>query len=583
MVPIDALRMRLGGSSAKSVAALGSGLLFVALFFVQGISFIRANAPTYDEAMHLAAGYSYLATGDFRLDSEHPPFIKQLQALPLFVGYELSFSSDTESWRERGDYLLGQEFLYRAKVPADQLLGLSRLVNLFLGGLLIVLIGWWAYRLWGCGTALLAMTLGCLEPNLIAHSSLVTTDVGVTLFIFLSIYLLWEYMARSRWWLLAVTGLSVGLALASKFSALLVIPIIGLIVVAIASLRGGERSVLPLKTDPNRPPRKCLHAAMVLFVIFLVALLVIPTMYFFQGYEPWISGLRRFRSLADAGRPAFFLGEYSYQGWWTYYIVAFLIKTPIGILLLIAGSLIFYRRGKPLEGHQAIFLLLPVIVILLAMTQSKVNIGLRHILPVYPFLIVLAARLATVPFQHRWMRRVLIGAPIVLTAVSALRIAPHQLAYFNELVGGPEQGYRYLSDSNLDWGQDLKGVKAYMDKEKLPIIYLSYFGSAPPAYYGIRYQYVPGTWPLEWPPPGDMVPPIAPRKILAVSVNNLQDVFTSYEPLFRWLWARQPVAKIGYSIFIYDLTDDREGLAKLEETYVKSGMGKRADLSLLGS
>jgi hypothetical protein len=135
----------------------------------------------------------------------------------------------------------------------------------------------------------------------------------------------------------------------------------------------------------------------------------------------------------------------------------------------------------------------------------------------------------------------------------------------------------------LDWGQDLKGVKAYMDKEKLPIIYLSYFGSAPPSYYGIRYQYVPGTWPMEWPPPGDMVPPIAPRKILAVSVNNLQDVFTSYGPLFRWLWARQPVAKIGYSIFIYDLTDDREGLAKLEETYVKSGMGKRADLSLLGS
>ena len=137
-------------------------------------------------------------------------------------------------------------------------------------------------------------------------------------------------------------------------------------------------------------------------------------------------------------------------------------------------------------------------------------------------------------------------------------------------VGGPEQGYRYLSDSNLDWGQDLKGLKAYMEKEKLPIIYLSYFGTAPPSYYGIRYQYVPGTGTLEWPPPADKVPADASRKILAISVYNLQDVSRPNDPLFRWLWLRQPVAKIGYSIFIYDLTNDPEGLMKLEESYVKA-------------
>ena len=197
-------------------------------------------------------------------------------------------------------------------------------------------------------------------------------------------------------------------------------------------------------------------------------------------------------SIAQAGRLAFFLGEYSEEGWWSYYIVAFIIKTPIGSLLLIAGSLIFHCQGTPLRRHEAIFLLLPVVCIFLATTQAKVNIGLRHILMVYPFLFILAARLATIAFQRRWIGRVLIGAPVILTAVSALRIAPHQLAYFNELVGGPEQGYRYLSDSNLDWGQDLKGVQEYMAKEEVPMIYFSYFGTAPPAYYGIRYQYVPG-------------------------------------------------------------------------------------------
>jgi hypothetical protein len=164
-----------------------------------------------------------------------------------------------------------------------------------------------------------------------------------------------------------------------------------------------------------------------------------------------------------------------------------------------------------------------------------------------------------------------VGGPLIFTAVSSLRTAPHQLAYFNEIVGGPDQGYRYLADSN-DWGQDLKAVKLYMEKENLPIIYFSYFGTAPPSYYGIRYQYVPGTWPLEWPLPTERVPPEAPRKILAISVINLQDLFTPYNPLFRWLWQREPLAKIGYSIFVYDLTYDREGLAKLEETYIKAGI-----------
>jgi dolichyl-phosphate-mannose-protein mannosyltransferase len=559
------------GQYTRAAAVFGIALILLLVFFLQGFVFIRANSQTFDEATHLAVGYSYLVTGDFRLMCEHPPLIKELQALPLFVGYRLPFNRDTRHWQERGEYLLGRDFLYRSTVPADRLLGLSRLVNLFLGGFLIVLIGWWAYRLWGSRAALLAMTLACLEPNLIAHSSLVTNDVGVALFALLTVYLLWEYFHRPRWWLLVVTGLSLGLALVSKFSALLLIPIIGVIVLIVTSLRGSESGLLPLKTNPNRRWQKYVDATVVLSVIVFVALLVIPPAYFFQGYEPWLSGLARFRSFADTGRLAFFLGEYSYQGWWSYYIVAFIIKTPVGTLLLIAGSLLFHRRGTPLRRHEAIYLLLPVVFIFLAMTQAKVNIGLRHILMVYPFLFILAARLATVAFQCRWIGRFLIGGPVILTAISAVRVAPHQLAYFNELVGGPEHGYRYLSDSNLDWGQDLKGVQEYMAQEEIPMIYFSYFGTAPPAYYGIRYQYVPGTWPLE-PPPLDKVPVTAARKILAISVYNLQDVRTIHYPLFRWLWRRQPIAKIGYSIFVYDLTNDVEGLLSLEESYVRAGI-----------
>ncbi len=562
--------MRLVSANIRAGATLAAGLFFVLVFIAQGVFFIRANAPTYDEATHLAAGYSYLVTGDFRLDSEHPPLIKMLQALPLYLIYKLPFDTDPDHWHQKGDYLIGRDFLYKSTLSADRILTASRLVNLLLGSLLIALIGWWAYRLWDARAATLAVALACIEPNLVAHASLVTTDVGITLFIFLTIYLLWEYLNRRAWWLLAAIGVSAGLALVAKFSAVLLLPVIGLIIGSFLLL-GNEVFLLPLGTSGNRFGRKFLHAAAFFCLVLFIAVLAIPPTYFFQELQPWLSGFDRFRTLADAGRLSFFLGEYSYQGWWNYYLVAFLIKTPIGSLLLIVASLLCYRFGNPLQRREMIFLLLPVAVFFLAMTQAKVNIGLRHVLPVYPFLFVLASRLATVEFPRGWLGPLLIGVPLIFAAVSSLRVAPHQLAYFNEWVGGPEQGYRYLSDSNLDWGQDLKGVKAYMEKEKLPIIYLSYFGTAPPSYYNIRYQYVPGSWPLRWPPPTDKVP-VTARKILAISVRNLQDASIPHIPLFGWLRLRQPIAKIGYSIFVFDLTNDPEGLVQLEETYSKTGI-----------
>jgi hypothetical protein len=555
----------------RTKLALGGAFFLLLLFFAQGIFFIRANSQTVDEAMHLAAGYSYLARRDFRLEPQNPPLIKELQALPLFLFYKLPFNPDPQHWSERDDYAVGHHFLYKSRLPADRMLALSRLTNLFLGVVLVGLIGWWAYRLWGSRAAVLAMALGCLEPNFVAHSSLMTTDIGVTLFIFLTLYLLWEYVNQPTWGLLTTIGISTGLALVAKFSAVLLIAILALIIVLPLLIGRAPYIHLPLKENQNEPRHKLLQAAVVFLVILFVALLTIPPAYLFRGFQPWLSGFYQFVTLTEQGMPAFFLGEYSYQSWRSYFVLAFLIKTPIGSLALIFGSIALCKSGSHLKWRDAIFLLLPVLFFFAIMTRAKMNIGLRHILPVYPFLFVLASRLATVKFQRRWLALVLVGAPLVFLAVSSLRIAPHQLAYFNEMVGGPDQGYRYLSDSNLDWGQDLKRVKTYMETEKLPIIYLSYFGTAPPSYYGIRYQYVPGTGTLEWPPPSDKVSSSAPRKLLAISVYNLQDVSRPYDPLFRWLWARQPVAKIGYSIFVYDLTDDREGLRKLEETYAKAG------------
>src|SRR4030095_1474121 len=213
--------------STTKVAPLAAIFLLL-LFVAQGIFFIRANSQTIDEAMHLAAGYSYLAKRDFRIEPQNPPLIKELLALPLFLAYRLPFNPDPQQWRDADGFSIGQDLLYKSTIPADQMLAWSRLPNLLFGVLLVALTGWWAYRLWGNRAALLAMALAALEPNLVAHSSLVTTGIGVTLFIFLTVYLFWEYVNRPTWTFLVGTGISTGMALVAKYSAVLLIPIIAL-------------------------------------------------------------------------------------------------------------------------------------------------------------------------------------------------------------------------------------------------------------------------------------------------------------------------------------------------------------------
>jgi hypothetical protein len=564
----------------------------VLLFLGLGLVFIRANSQTSDEAVHLVAGYVYLVRGDFRLNPEHPPLMKELAALAVWLRYRLPFQPNPILWREGNQWGLGLDFLHRGPVHPDDVLAVARFPNLLLGALLVGLVGCWAWRLWGPGAAVLGTALAALEPNLLAHACLVTTDLGLSLFVFLAVYLLWEYARAPSWARLAGLGLVTGLTLVTKFSGLLLLPILG--AVGAGVLVGGGTLALPGRrgahvvlrgrspgshrprrsgagTRPRALGRPLWQAAPVGLVVLAVALLVVPAVYRVHGTGAWFAGLRDVFLHQGGGHPAFFLGEYSREGWWTYFLVAFLIKTPIGSLLLILASLALWRVGEAWRRRDALFLLLPVALFLLVTTRGRINIGLRHVLPIYPFLFVAASRLAAVRIGPRWVVPVVLGAAVSATAVSSLRITPHQLAYFNEVVGGPGEGYRYLSDSNIDWGQDLKGVRAYMDREGLPMIYLSYFGNAPPATYGIRYQYVLSFGGLrEF--PFAFFPEELERRVLAISVLNLQGTWFREPDLYHWLLGRTPIAKIGYSIFVYDLTGDADAHVRLATVYLRDGL-----------
>jgi hypothetical protein len=558
----------------RKALVLAAGCSLVLAFLGQGFAFTGANSQTFDEAVYLAAGYSHLKTGDFRLSPEHPPLTRLLAALPLYLTDNIPFAPDPHLWEEGEEWQIGRDFLYASPVPHERLLALGRLPNLFLGAVLVGLVGWWAYRLWGEWPALVAMALAGVDPNLVAHAGVITPDLGLTLFSLLTVYLLWEYLTAPSRRLLAAVGVSLGCALATKFSALFLVGIVG-VVLGLHALRGR-----PPRADGRPEPqgegarRRLATAQVAGRRILLCAFLTLPLFYFIHGFPLWGAGLR-----AQLDRPpthAFFLGEQGAQGWWAYFPVAFLIKTPVGTLLLLLASLLTFRAGKRLGWNEALFLLVPPALFFLAMAAGRVNNGLRQVLPVYPFLFVAASRVVTVRLlpgaAGGWLTAGLVSLALVVNAGSSLKVAPHQLAYFNELVGGPGEGHRYLIDSNLDWGQDLKGLKAYVEREGLPMIYLSYFGTARPASYGIRYQRLPGFFDPLQQPPDDLLPPGMAREILAISVTTLEGMYLRDRDLYRWLGQRTPVDRIGESIYVYDLTGDGDAHLRLAEVYRRAGL-----------
>ncbi|HCJ66809.1 MAG TPA: hypothetical protein DHV62_05640, partial [Elusimicrobia bacterium] len=204
------------------------------------------------------------------------------------------------------------------------------------------------------------------------------------------------------------------------------------------------------------------------------------------------------------------------------------------------------------------------------------------ILPIYPFLFVLLSQtIQPAVFSHQ--RTIIFRFQFLIFSflciwylISSLRIYPHYLAYFNEFSGGPDNGWKYLADSNIDWGQDLKGLKKYLEKEDNPEILLGYYGSANPDYYHIEYQKLP--FYVAVPRMSRKINSLNPQKeLLAISVNILHSIYSPDRSLFNWLKKKKPIGKIGYSIFVYDVTLDIDAHENLAQFYFNNGRYKEAE------
>ena len=563
-------------------------LVAIAVYAGLAIAASRAQSSTFDEPIHLPPGSLSLTLGDHRMNPDHPPLVRRLAALPLLF-LDVKWERDDFAFKVGRPWEFGKRFLYRWN-DAETLLFWGRLPIVALGALLLAAVFSFTWRRYGASAALLALFLGALNPDLLAHGAIVSTDLGIALFMFLATFAFARVVERITLPRVACAGLAVGAACATKFSGLGLLPMLGLPALLVAL------DAEPLVVDARGLPREVSTRAsklatfgLVFLAMGVVAVVAVWAAYGFhsplaadpeanarifdwrtvdlQGAglqalfgglrragilpEAWIWGLQHFLVHAES-RPAFLMGDHSQTGWWYYFPATFAMKTPLPLLLLFVAGLVTRRRTAASRRTEAL-LLLPLAVFVALSMSRNINIGHRHLLPVYPFVLVIAGRAAALAFrpdQKRWPPALAVGALCLWQAAATAWAFPHYLAYFNELAGGPSNGWRLLADSNVDWGQGLKGLRQWMARNGVTRLKLAYFGTADVKYYGVNADRLPGYQPA---PPATTVREIRPGDVVAVSATLLQGLYVDEAmlPVLGRLRSLPPLAVVGHSIFVY--------------------------------
>jgi dolichyl-phosphate-mannose-protein mannosyltransferase len=549
---------------------LAAVLVLALAFLLQCLAFARANSQAYDEGVTLAAGLRLLDTGYDDVNLEHPPLGKAIVALPvkLFASPRL----DVAAWAARREsaFGLGRDLFYHSGVPHERLLWLGRAPVIVLSLALVGLIGLFAWRTWGPGAGLLALALAAFDPTLVAHGSLIGLDLPLALWVTAGFFCISEVFRSRRPVWLWLAGVFAGLAMATKHSGPLFVAAMGIALTVGALQMGNLAAWWNPRDQPASRRRALMHALVDMLLVVAIAALVVRAALGRAGFEAYLIGIRAQLAHQDVGHPAFFLGEISSTGWVTYFPVALLMKLPPVTLFLAIVSAFAFRKGASWSRALSV-VLIPLLCLLVSLLFARIDIGVRYALPLWPLIIVAASRVATFPMPASRPVQAILALAFLYHPVAAMRISPHDLAFFSDIVGGPARGRRYLSDSNLDWGQDMGSLGAWLASRERPRrLYLSYFGTADPRAYGVSYWPAPNACPHPAPWTRDPEPATG-RELLAVSAMNLQGVFFGDTAAYGWLAGRPPVAELGYSISVYDITDDPAAHSALARMYERFG------------
>jgi hypothetical protein len=561
----------------------GAITALLAVILLQLVLLARANSATWDEADHTYAAYMQTKHGDFGLNSEHPPLIKFLGALPL-----LSMRLKMPPLEDRPYRLQevdgGRAFVFNN--DANTILFRVRLATSVVTIVLALIVFLVAQEMFGTGAGLIALGLIAFDPTLLAHSALMTTDAGQACFMFWSIYAFYRYVRSPSNWRLLLVGLVVGLALASKHSAVLLFPM--LLLLAIGELVWLDA---PPRGEGNGIGRRAARFATAIFAIVLLSVGVLWASYGFR-YAAREDGLRLNPSMAaqlarvpspsqrevlaiiaklhllpesyvygfahvlfqSKAFTSFLLGKIYPHPVWFYFPIAILIKSSLTFLILFGITMWALASGRLRARREVLYMVVPAAIYMVFAMAGGMNIGVRHVLPIYIFLSVLIAGAAWALIQRdrRWLYAV-VGL-LVFQAVSVGRTFPAYVSYANELAGGPSHVHDLLSDSSSDWGQQLKSVKRYLDQQGIKNCWFAYFGQgvADYSYYGIPCKPLITADSLYFDIPHDVPRAIDGPVLMSAGVLSGFEfgpgALNPYEQFKRL----KPVAVIDDGVFLYD-------------------------------
>jgi 4-amino-4-deoxy-L-arabinose transferase-like glycosyltransferase len=450
--------------------------VLIAAFCLQAVFAIPHLSATSDEVPHLAGGYSYWVTRDYRINPEHPPLVKLLAALPLLI-INPSLDFNHPGWTTPSQWVFGFVFLYGNN--ADQLLFWGRLPVIALGALGALVVFLWARDLFGPAAGVFAASLYAFSPNLLAHGTLVTTDVPLAAFYVLTLYLFWKQGDNPAWKSSLLAGLALGAAMTTKYSGAFV-PFLIVILAALRAWRSEDRWTR-MKSEFRG---LCIMAAASLMVIEAVYLFTDSPLIYFRnaGYV---------NANHDPQYPYYLLGHVRPNGWWYYFFAAFVFKATIPSMVVIAFAAVRSFAGFVDRWAETILLLGIAFYVGVIMLGAN-DIGVRYLLPIFPLLFIWGSRIVPECLKSR-AGTALIAALFVWQAWAALSSFPNYMPYFNEWVGGPRNGVDYLDDSNVDWGQGVKQAAQYVKERGLKNVKILTFSPFDnPEYYGLPGNLPPG-------------------------------------------------------------------------------------------
>ncbi|OGN01695.1 MAG: hypothetical protein A3G51_03140 [Candidatus Yanofskybacteria bacterium RIFCSPLOWO2_12_FULL_43_11b] len=565
------------------------------------------DSPIVDEIPHIGAGYSYVQKGDFRLNPEHPPLVKDL------AGFALSFLSlnqsafKTQFWTGdiNGQWNFGRNLIFNSGNDAILMTRIAKLPMVLFFILSAIIIFYWTRKLYGDKAALIAVFMFSFSPTVMAHSRFVTTDVPALFGILLGTYFFIRFLQNQTKTNFTIAMIAFGIAQLTKFSLFLLNPLFIILAISwglIHSINSGRAM-----------HNKIYSVAKTLF--FTVAIIVLgylavvwpvyglhvinypvarqktDTTYYLNSYgnrsiadkvvwasdKPYIRALSQYSlgllmvtQRSVGGNTTYFLGEIKQTAWKKYFPVVYFIKEPLAfwglaVMVLLNLAVIFkpnrYKLTHWLKNHFTEFSMLVWLAIYwYASIKANLNIGVRHLMPIYGFVyILLAGQLTSIENGLKNISRKQYVATCWLIAVllgwylfENLNVFPHYLTYFNQAAGGPKGGYLYAVDSNVDWGQDAKRLADWVDKNKITKISLDYFGWADAGFYlGSKYVWINAG---RYKNAREFLADNPGGGYIAVSKSFFMGSREKPETSYAWLDSCKPVADIGNSIFVWHIT-----------------------------